>query len=311
MGLKQKTIRIGTRGSPLALKQTQMVVEALAHVQPDLKTEIVVIKTSGDWTPEQGEARLDERQGGKALFAKEIEEALLAGRIDAAVHSMKDMDSHLPEELTIECMLPREDARDVVIFKGGATSLEELPKGAIIGTCSLRRQAFLNARRPDLKIMAIRGNVQTRLQKLKDGNFDGIMLAYAGLKRLGLEREVSFFLEPEDMLPCAGQGAVGIEISKSCPDILSIFGQINHAETLMKVQCERAALAALGGSCRTPVGAYAILEKNEIYLRVNLISLDGQMSYFEEGRASLSEGQKLGQELGLKIKAKAPPELLS
>lgn len=314
MGVKQgQVLRLGTRGSALALRQTEIVREAVSRVQPDVNVETVVIKTSGDWTPEQGENPLDRRGGGKALFAKEIEEALLDGRIDAAVHSMKDMETVLPEGLSIPCMLPREDVRDAVILKNKndeIKSLADLPVGSVIGTCSLRRQGFLLSARPDLKVETLRGNVGTRLEKLQAGNLAGIMLAQAGLNRLKLDNNVSFLLPVEEMLPAAGQGAIGIEIKEKSDDLLSIFGQINCPDTLMRVNCEREVLAILGGSCHTPIGVHAVLEQDQLWLRACLISPDGKNRYEEEGRAPRAEWQKLGAEIGLRLKAKAPAELL-
>lgn len=314
MGVKQgQVLRLGTRGSALALRQAEIVREALGRVRPDVNVETVVIKTSGDWTPEQGENPLDRRGGGKALFAKEIEEALLEGRIDAAVHSMKDMESVLPKGLSIPCMLPREDVRDAVILKNKSAeikSLADLPVGSVIGTCSLRRQGFVLGARPDLKVETLRGNVGTRLEKLRGGNLAGILLAKAGLNRLKLDKNVSFLLPVEKMLPAVGQGAIGIEIKEKSEYLLSIFGQINCPGTLAQVNSERAALAALGGSCHTPIGAYAVLENDRLWLRLCLVSPDGKERYEEEGRAGVSEGAELGRELGLKLKTKAPAELL-
>jgi hydroxymethylbilane synthase len=306
-------LRLGTRGSALALRQAEIVREALTRVRPDVNVETVVIKTSGDWTPEQGENPLDRKGGGKALFAKEIEEALLDGRIDAAVHSMKDMESVLPEGLSIPCMLPREDVRDAVILKtknDEIKSLADLPVGCVIGTCSLRRQGFLLSSRPDLKVETLRGNVGTRLEKLQAGNLAGILLAKAGLNRLNLDNNVSFLLPVEEMLPAVGQGAIGIEIKEKSESLLPIFSQINCPDTLARVNCERAALAALGGSCHTPIGAYAVLDNGGLWLRLCLVSPDGQERYEEEGRVAVGEGFELGRELGLKLKTKAPPELL-
>ncbi len=304
-----KPIKIGTRGSALALRQVEMVRDALG---PEVETETVVIKTSGDWNPADGEVRLPEGGGGKALFAKEIEEALLAGAIDCAVHSMKDMDSGLPAGLMIEHMLPREDPRDALISKSGAT-LADLPEGATVGTTSIRRQGFLLRQRTDLKIVPFRGNVGTRLEKLKNGEVDATLLAVAGLRRLGLESEITEILEPEVMLPSAGQGAVGIELRESDNKLIAIFSQLICKETVLCVSAERAALAALGGSCHTPVGAYAILENGEIYLRVQLVSPDGKQDYFEEARRAvtdMNEAVALGRQIGEALKPGIPKELL-
>ncbi|MCC7304821.1 MAG: hydroxymethylbilane synthase [Alphaproteobacteria bacterium] len=313
-----KSIKLGTRGSPLALRQTEMVRAALAKAWPDMETEVVVIKTSGDWDPQQGETRLSESEGGKGQFAKEIEEALLAGRIDAGVHSMKDMESHLPAGLAIECMLEREDVRDVILFKGLANStrkLEDLPRDFIIGTSSVRRAAFLKNRRPDLTIVPLRGNVQTRLDKLQRGEqgMQGIVLALAGLKRLGLPAEPGFIVEPEEMMPCAGQGAVGIETRREDQEALSIFNRINHFETLLCVKAERAALAVLDGSCHTPIGALARLEKDKMKLRVCVAALDGSRIFEEQAQMDVKDAaaaEKFGRLTGEKLKARLPAGFL-
>ncbi len=310
-------LKIGTRGSPLALTQTEMVRSALARAVPGLQTEIVVIQTSGDWRSEQGEVRLSALAGGKAQFAKELQEALLTGAIDCAVHSMKDMAAVLPDGLVIRHMLPREDVRDAVLLRdrgAGIGRLEDLPKGARVGTSSVRRQAFLLARRPDLEVTVLRGNVQTRIDKLRAGQADATLLAVTGLKRLGLEAEIAFVLEPEICLPAAGQGAVGIEINQANSDILSIFDQIYCKPTTIAVTAERAMLAALGGSCHTPIGALAVWQENEI-LRLTgaLASLDGaQIHGAMEMRPvrTMAEAEALGRVLGERLKTMAPPELL-
>lgn len=334
-----KKIRIGTRGSPLALRQTEIVRAELARVRPDVSTEVVIIKTSGDWTPEQGEQPLDRKGGGKALFAKEIEEQLLAGKIDAAVHSMKDMDSNIPSGLVIDCMLPREDVRDAVILREEnpqIRSLKDLPENAVIGTCSLRRQGFLLRARPDLKIETLRGNVGTRLEKLQAGKMAGILLAKAGLNRLNMAKKASFLVPFEEMLPCGGQGAIGIEIKQNSHDVLAVFGQIKCLESLLRVKCERAALAKLGGSCHTPVGSYAEFTGKELWLRTCLVSPDGQQIYAEEGRVdmdimslknqmgsntqsdeyleakkgALMIAERLGYQVGERLQKRVPKELL-
>ena len=315
---KSKLIRVGTRGPPLALRQTEMARAALKAAWPDIETEVVVIKTSGDWTPAQGEARLIETQGGKGLFAKEIEQALLEGRIDAGIHSMKDMDSHLPSGLIIDHMLPREDARDVIIFNNLANNvqkLKDISQGATIGTCSVRRQAFLLSKRPDFKIVPLRGNVQTRLDKLHDSKeMNGIVLAKAGLKRLGLEVKGAFDVGIDEMLPSAGQGAVGIEIRAADEHLITIFSHINHFDTVICVKAERAALANLDGSCHTPIGAHATYENSALKLRLGIASLDGRESFYEEDLANIADiqtAEKFGIALAEKLKASIPPETLN
>lgn len=305
------TLRIGTRGSPLALKQAGLVQAELARTQPSVRTELVVIKTSGDWTPAQGEGRL-EPMGGKALFAKELEEALFGDKIDAAVHSLKDMESVLPEGLAVTCTLPREDVRDAIILadRDSAKDLTGLPEGARIGTCSLRRQGMLLAARPDLEIVSIRGNVGTRMEKMQPLKLAGIVLAQAGLNRLEMAKNTSFLLPVEQMVPAAGQGAIGIETKEKNSEIIAIFSQINCQKTYFQVSCERAALAELGGSCHTPVGSHADWESGQLHLRMRLVSPDGRKVYEAEGRARESDGEAMGREVGRKLREQAPPDLL-
>jgi hydroxymethylbilane synthase len=291
---------------------------ALARVAPEIKIEVVVIKTSGDWKPEQGEIRLLESAGGKGQFAKEIEEALLDGRIDAGVHSMKDMESHMPDGLVIDYILPREDPRDCFIFKDLADKVQKLsdiPRGMVIGTSSVRRAAFLLRSRPDLSIVPLRGNVGTRLEKLRKGELgmEGIILAHAGLKRLNLENEADLVVEPDDMLPSAGQGAVGIEIVQNRSKELSIFSQISCSNTLHCVKSERAALAVLDGTCHTPIGAYATLKNEHMRLRVAVVSSDGTHDIMEDISGHVTnarDAEELGRQAGEKLRAGILPGLL-
>jgi len=317
MSTDQQTIKIGTRGSPLAMTQTHTVRDALLKAHPGLKIEIVEILTSGDWKPSDGETRLSTADGGKGQFAKEIEEALLDGRIDAAVHSMKDMETFLPEGLEIRHMLPREDAHDVLLFRdrsAGYASLADLPENCRIGTASVRRQAFLLAKRPDLKVEPIRGNVQTRIQKLRDGQVDVTLLALAGLKRLGLEGEVDLVLSPDEMLPAAGQGAVGVEIRSNDNNIMAIFNQINCTQTYWRVCAERAMLSVLDGSCHTPIGAHAVLNGEEMTLRGAVAALDGS-EIFEDALSGAVHDEHSARDLGLalgeNLKARVPAGFLA
>ena len=316
MSIDNRTIRIGTRGSPLALKQVEMVREALQAVHPDLEAETVVIRTSGDWSPSDGEVRLSEKAGGKAQFAKEIEEALLDGAIDCAVHSMKDMDSVLPDGLVINHMLPREDVRDCLLFRDGfrdSQSLGDLPENACIGTASVRRAAFLLAKRPDLKIEPLRGNVQTRIDKVRSGQVDASLLAIAGLKRLGLSDEADLVLNIDEMLPAAGQGAVGIEMREGDQEVADIFDVINDKSTLLCVKAERAVLKVLHASCHSPLGVYASLDNDEMIVRFCAARPDGS-SVFEdeisESVHSLDEAQALGARFGETLKPKLPSGIL-
>ncbi|MEZ5918433.1 MAG: hydroxymethylbilane synthase [Alphaproteobacteria bacterium] len=316
MSVANRTIKIGTRGSALALTQTNMVRTALHAHHEGLQTEIVVIKTSGDWRPEQGETRLREEEGGKGQFAREIEQALLEGAIDCAVHSMKDMETALPPGLVIRHMLEREDPRDALLLHqrpgGQARTLDDLPQGATVGTASIRRQALLLRRRPDLKIVPFRGNVQTRIDKLRAGQVDVTLLALAGLRRLGLQEEADMILSPEDMLPAAGQGAVGIEARESDTQMLALLDPLSCRKTLLAVTAERAALAALDGSCHTPLGAWAQEDPEEpraLNMQLVIVSEDGAKSFAEEGSAQVSsveEAEALGARLGHRLKERIP-----
>lgn len=312
-----KKIKIGTRGSPLALKQTEMVCDALRDVMPALEVSIEIIKTSGDWKPSDGEVRLSADNGGKAQFAKEIEAAMLRGDIDIAVHSMKDMESFLHEDLTIPWMMPREDARDALIGAGVAENIQninDIPEGCKVGTASARRAAFLLSKRPDLHVEPFRGNVQTRLQKLKNRQVDVTLLAVAGMNRLGIEEEMSAIVPVEDMLPACAQGAVGIEVRKKQEQELAFIGQISCGKTMLCVTAEREVLRVLAGSCHTPIGAYAELQAGEMYLRAALCSLDGKHHYAVEGRAPVScmeQSVALGAKLGQDLKDKTPDDILA
>lgn len=311
-----KELRLGTRGSPLALKQANMVKDELIAKFPEMEVDIVVVKTSGDWKPSDGETRLSEEEGGKGLFAKEIEQQLLSGDIDIAVHSMKDMESFLPEGLTIPWMLPREDPRDAVICNNlfnNSQNMSDLPRACVVGTSSVRRAAFLLNKRPDVNIQPLRGNVQTRLDKLKNKQVEATLLAIAGLNRLGLDHEASFVLEVDDMLPAAAQGAVGIEIKVDDLDKLSFIGQISCSKTVSCISAEREVLRVLDGSCHTPIGAHAWLENGDMHLKAAVCSLDGQQ-YFEERQSvvfhDLSDAVTLGNTVGQNLKKHLPQGFL-
>lgn len=306
------TIRIGTRGSRLALVQTQMVVDALKLAHPDLTVEVKEIVTSGDWKPEQGETRLAEALGGKGLFAKEIELALLDQVIDCGVHSLKDMPSFLPPGLEIPFVLEREDARDVFVSEKYG-SLEAMPAGSVIGTSALRRQAFILQKRPDLKVVPLRGNVPTRIEKMKSGQVDALVLACAGLKRLGLESEIKDYFSAEGFLPGAAQGVIGLEVRNNDTETKKWLSALNHSETILIVTAERAALQTLDGSCRTPVGSYAVKNGDKVHLRVEVASPDGKDRYEDEIEGhvtSLADAERLGQVVGLRLKARVPAALL-
>ncbi len=306
------TLRIGTRGSPLALTQTDILIATLRPIYPDLKIEVVTIHTSGDWKPSDGEVRLPENKGGKGQFAKEIEEALFAGRIDCGVHSLKDMPAHLPEGLVIKHVLPAEDSRDVFI-SAKYKSWQELPPGGTIGTTSLRRQAFLLAKRPDLTVTTLRGNVATRLEKVKSGQVDGTFLALAGLKRLGLEGEATQILEPEDFMPACGQGTIAIEMRSGNQHLSDLLDAVHDRVTGLRTVAERTVLAILNGSCHSPIGVYATLKNGKMAVRAMVAAPDGSVFYDERSEALVMtepQAEALGKIVGDRLKARVPSALL-
>lgn len=297
-------LRIGTRGSPLALAQTHQTRDRLMAAHPELTEpgaiEIVVIKTTGDKVLDRPLAEI----GGKGLFTKEIDEAMLAGAIDLAVHSMKDVPTVLPDGIVLPCMLPREDPRDVFL-SNKCRDIDGLPRGAVVGTASLRRQAQILARRPDLKVVTFRGNVQTRLRKLDEGEVDATLLALAGLKRLGL-REVATSIVPMDiLLPAVGQGAVGITCRTDDPRAHRYLAALNHPATYTAVVAERALLKVLDGSCRTPIAALAELSGERLTLRGLLASPDGAQVWRATAEGPAAEAADLGHRAGLDLKAQS------
>lgn len=297
-------MRIGTRGSPLALVQARLVSDRLKAAQPFLpEAEIVVIRTTGDRIQDR---KLDEI-GGKGLFTKEIEEALLEGAIDLAVHSMKDMATVLPPGLVVGAMLPREDPRDAW-FSPHAANIAGLPKAARVGTSSLRRQAQILAQRPDLIVTTLRGNVGTRLAKLAAGEAEATVLALAGLKRLGLADKATSILSTEAMLPAVGQGAIGIEIRADDEAMTALLAAIDDRATSTAVAAERACLAVLDGSCRTPIAALAEHEPGGVLRLRSLIALpDGSALRRDQRRGPAASPVDLGQAAGEALRAGAGP----
>lgn len=291
-------LMIGTRGSPLALAQAYETRARLmaAFDLPVGAFEIVVIKTTGDDRSMIDADRPLKEIGNKGLFTKEIEEAMLDGRIDIAVHSMKDMPVAQPDGLVLDCYLPREDVRDafVSLKEGG---LAALPEGAVVGTSSLRRKAQLLNRRPDLKIVEFRGNVQTRLKKLGDGVADATFLAMAGLNRLNMTDVPRVAIEVEEMLPAVAQGAIGIERRVDDERAATMLAAIHHTPTGQRLAAERAFLAALDGSCETPIGGLAELQGDTLRLRGEILRIDGSQSLSDEVSGPISEGPALGQAL--------------
>lgn len=292
-------LKIGTRGSKLALAQAAETRARLmaAHGLAEVDIEIVTITTTGDTVRDRPLAEI----GGKGLFTKEIEEALAASEIDIAVHSMKDMPASLPTGLTIAAYLPREDARDALVSRV-AWRIVELPAGAIVGTSSVRRAAQMLRLRRDLVIVPFRGNVDTRLRKLGEGVAQATLLACAGLNRLGVRVAEATPIAIEELLPAVAQGAIGLEIRASDKKTQKLVAAINDVETETRVICERAFLATLDGSCRTPLAGHAVLKGNEIVFRGQALTLDGVHSFESLRGGTLSDAERLGREAGEEVK---------
>ena len=288
------TLRVGTRASRLAMVQSAWVADALRRLGAEV--ELVPIKTSGDRLAQVALADF----GGKALFVKEIEEALLAHRVDVGVHSLKDMPAALPAGLVLAAFPPREDPRDVLITRGGG-GLDALTRGARVGTSSLRRRILLLARRPDLTIEPIRGNVETRLAKLDRGEYDALVMAGAGLKRLGVVPAHSWLLQTEEFLPAVGQGILGVEARQADREMLELLRRVDDTRTRMQALAERSFLLALGAGCHTPVAGYARLDGDALTISGLVASLDGatmlQSSVSGPGAAAEALGRKLADEL--------------
>jgi len=305
-------LRIGTRGSPLALAQAYETRDNLIQAFPELAVEgaleIIVIKTTGDKIQDRALMEI----GGKGLFTKEIDDAMLDGDIDIAVHSMKDVPTYLPDGIHLPCMLKRQDVRDAFISKT-CDSLWKLPQGAVVGSASLRRQSQIQARRPDLKVVTFRGTVQTRLKKLEAGDVQGTMLAAAGLKRLGLEEHITEALDAEDFIPAVGQGAIGITCMENSERANEVLAALNHEQTQIRVTAERAFLAVLDGSCRTPIAAHAWYDgDNSLDFHGLVAKPDGSEVHevTRKGPASLPAAHSMGHDAGLELKGKIGPDFL-
>ncbi|EGQ7641656.1 hydroxymethylbilane synthase [Vibrio cholerae] len=303
--MTETPIRIATRQSPLALWQANYVKDALMAAHPGLQVELVTMVTRGDVILDTPLAKV----GGKGLFVKELEIAMLEGRADLAVHSMKDVPVDFPDGLGLVTICEREDPRDAFVSNTYA-KIEDLPSGAIVGTCSLRRQCQLKAARPDLVIKELRGNVGTRLSKLDAGEYDAIILAAAGLKRLELESRIRSFIEPEQSLPAVGQGAVGIECRVNDQRVRALLAPLNHADTADRVRCERAMNLTLQGGCQVPIGSYALLEGNTIWLRALVGEPDGSQIVRGEIRGPRTQAEQLGITLAEQLLSQGAKEIL-
>jgi len=304
--MKKEKLVIGTRGSKLALWQAEWVRSELLKLDPGLTIELNVIKTTGDKITDVALAKV----GGKGLFVKEIEEALLAGEADIAVHSMKDVPTDLPEGLHLRAICKRENPGDALITKDGK-KLAQLSKNAHIGTSSLRRSSQLLQKNPSYKISSLRGNLDTRLRKLDEGMFDAIILAVAGLKRLGFEARITEVIPPEVMLPAIGQGAVGVECRSQDPIVNELVGKLDHEETAIAVRAERALLKRLEGGCQVPIAAYGRLLNGKLHLDALVGSPAGDRVIMDRTEGKPEEAESLGIKLAEKLLSRGAGEILA
>ena len=301
------TVRIATRKSALALWQANYVKAQLEHFHPNIKVELVPMTTNGDIILDTPLAKV----GGKGLFVKELEVAILENRADIAVHSMKDVPVDFPDGLGLEIICPREDPRDAFVSNTYAT-LSDLPKGAVVGTSSLRRQCQLKAKRPDLDIRDLRGNVNTRLRKLDEGQYDAIILATAGLIRLEMVERIAQFIEPEEMLPANGQGAVGIECRQNDVTIKALLAPLECSATRSRVLAERAMNKALEGGCQVPIASFSLLSTDgkTIHLRGLVGAIDGSEMIESEITGPVEQGEALGERLAQELLSRGADKIL-
>ena len=301
----EKTLKIATRQSPLALWQANYVKDRLQQLYPDLTIELVPMVTKGDVILDSPLAKI----GGKGLFVKELENALLTKEADIAVHSMKDVPMQFPEGLGLAVICQREDPRDAFVSHSYRT-FAELPQGAVVGTSSLRRQCQLKALRPDLDIRSLRGNVGTRLSKLDNGDYDAIILASAGLIRLGLADRIASFIDVEQSLPAAGQGAVGIECRTDDMQVQALLAPLADAKTTYCVRAERAMNNHLQGGCQVPIGGYAVLQQGQLYLRALVGDIDGSRIIRAEGKSPVENAEALGVQIAEQLLAQGADKIL-
>lgn len=300
------TLRIATRKSPLALWQAEYVKEKLEAFHPQLKVELLPLTSRGDKILDVPLAKV----GGKGLFVKELEQALLSGEADIAVHSMKDVPMEFPEGLGLAAICPREDARDAFV-SNQFQLLENLPQGSVVGTSSLRRQCQLLAQRPDLQIKFLRGNVQTRLQKLDDGEYHAIILAAAGLIRLQLDHRIKSFLTPEQSLPAGGQGAVGIECRMDDASTIALLQPLHHPLTAEQVTAERSMNRRLQGGCQVPIACYAIHQSDQLWLRGLVGDPDGSLLLKDEISGKPEDAEIMGVTLADRLLSAGADKILA
>ena len=303
--MSEEILRVATRKSPLALWQAEHVASRLTDAHPGLRVELVGMSTQGDKILDTPLAKI----GGKGLFVKELEQGMLQGRADIAVHSMKDVPVELPSGLHLAAIMEREDPRDAFVSTryGG---LADLPPGAVVGTSSLRRQSQLAAQRPDLVIKPLRGNVNTRLRKLDEGEYDAIILAAAGLKRLGFEDRITVLMDPGQSLPAIGQGAIGIECRQEDPRINALLAPLHHPETSVRVEAERALNARLMGGCQVPIAGHAVIDEGQLFLRALVGEPDGSRLVRGEARGLPAEAHAIGEALAERLLDDGAREIL-
>ncbi|MCE2596122.1 hydroxymethylbilane synthase [Motilimonas cestriensis] len=301
-----QTLRIATRKSPLAMWQAQFVKDALEAIHPDLEVILLPFVTKGDIILDTPLAKV----GGKGLFVKELENAMLAGEADIAVHSMKDVPMEFPVGLGLTTICERGDPRDAFV-SNNFQKIEDLPAGSVVGTSSLRRQCQIRASRPDLVVKDLRGNVNTRLSKMDAGEYDAIILAAAGLLRLEMDERIASYISPEQSLPAVGQGAVGIECRSDDHATIALLASLDHPETRIRVLAERAVNNTLEGGCQVPIGSYAELEGEEIYLRALVGSPDGTTMLFRETRGPIAQAEQLGVTLANSLLDAGAKEILA
>ncbi|KPZ54088.1 hydroxymethylbilane synthase [Pseudoalteromonas sp. P1-25] len=303
---KTKLVRIATRKSALALWQAEFVKAQLEHFHADVRVELVPMSTQGDIILDTPLAKI----GGKGLFVKELEQAMLDGRADIAVHSMKDVPVEFPEGLALHTICEREDPRDAFV-SNNYINLSELPQGAVVGTSSLRRQCQIRALRPDLVIKDLRGNVNTRLAKLDDGQYDAIILAAAGLLRLKMDDRIADYIEPEVSLPANGQGAVGIECRIDDEVTKALLAPLEHTQTRIRVNAERAMNRHLEGGCQVPIGAYALVDGDQVHLRGLVGAVDGSEILHDEVTGHINDAEAIGVELAKRLLAQGADKILA
>jgi hydroxymethylbilane synthase len=304
--MTKRTVRIATRNSPLALWQAEHIKSRLLALHEDIEVELVAMKTRGDVLLDTPLAKV----GGKGLFVKELEQGMLEGRADIAVHSMKDVPVEFPEGLHLPVICEREDPHDAFV-SNHYQSIEDLPQGAKLGTSSLRRECQVRTNRPDLEVLPLRGNVNTRLRKLDEGQFDAIILAMAGLKRLGFDERIRSALTPEQSLPAIGQGALGIETRIDDDEMNALIAPLHDPDTAITVTAERALNRRLAGGCQVPIAGYAMLEGDQIWLRGLVGQPDGSQTLYAELRGPAADADKIGVAVAEMLLAKGADKILA